>query len=569
MDDRYARIMRLIATDRCVTLDGAIGTELVDVAGVRPEVEEHLWGLSAVLDTPDDVRTVHRRYVDIGVDVLTTDTWGLATALRDGAGQGFTWSRPVHWMDVARDGVRLARAAAADGGRADEVAVAFSINDDIDTPSGQETIRLLGRALEDEPPDLILAETLSLVRSTTYATVETLLEIGLPVWLSFRRCRQGVCGVYGEHWGGPEGDAFGRAARRFEEMGVGALLINCVPPDHAAGMVSWLRDFTDLPLGVYPNRGYLSNAGWESDVGEDDYAQLALQWRAEGAQIIGGCCGVGVGHVAAAAAALAETKPGTRRPEARTDSDANGGEIAASATRWHDARERPLFPVGFPDLTIEDGVAAPNQASLLIWKYLYREGAGAHQRCLDVGSGCGLLATQLALNGARHVHAIDIQPAASRNTLANAFRNGATDRVTAATVDLYPWVPEERYDLIVSSLPQLPVDPFEQTSTHRPLDYWGRNLLDHLIALLPAALADDGVAYVMQLSIAGEQRTLVELERAGLRSRVVDYGFVEFEPKWTQRAEQIARVEERSDGYHLSLGDQQVMVAYLLEVTRT
>ena len=120
-------------------------------------------------------------------------------------------------------------------------------------PRGQETIRLLARALEDEPPDLILAETLSLVRSTTYATVETLLEIGLPVWLSFRRCRQGVCGVYGEHWGGPEGDAFGRAARRFEEMGVGALMINCVPPDHAAGMVAWLRDFTDLPLGVYPN----------------------------------------------------------------------------------------------------------------------------------------------------------------------------------------------------------------------------------------------------------------------------------------------------------------------------
>ena len=47
----------------------------------------------------------------------------------------------------------------------------------------------------------------------------TLLDTGLPVWLSFRRCRHGVCGVYGEHWGGPEGDAFGRAARRFEEMG--------------------------------------------------------------------------------------------------------------------------------------------------------------------------------------------------------------------------------------------------------------------------------------------------------------------------------------------------------------
>ncbi len=567
MADRYARIAHLIATDRCVLLDGAIGTELIEVGGVRPEAEEHLWGLSAVLDAPDEVRAVHRRYVDIGVDVLTTDTWGLASALREGTANRFEWSRPVHWMDVARDGVRLARAAATEGGRADEVAVAFSINDDIDSPAGQETARLLARALEDEPPDLILAETLSLVRSTTYTTVETLLEIGLPVWLSFRRCRQGVCGVYGEHWGGPEGDAFGRAARRFEEMGVSALMINCVPPDHAAGMVAWLRDFTDLPLGVYPNRGYLSNAGWEGDVGEQEYAALALGWRAEGAQIIGGCCGVGPGHVAAAAAVLESTKPGDARPALESgDADRMATNGAPAATRWLDARERPLFPIGFPDVAVEADVVGSNQASFLLWKYLYRQGAGAHRRCLDVGSGTGLLTVQLALNGARHVHAIDIDAAATRNTLSNAFRNGVADRVTAATVDLYPWVPEERYDVIVSSVPQLPVDPFEQTSTHRPLDYWGRNLLDHLIALLPNALSEDGVALVIQLSIAGEQRTLAQLARAGLRARVVDFGFVGFEPAFTERAEQIARVEELSDAYHLRLGDHDVMVAYLLEI---
>src|SRR5207245_2547858 len=42
---RYARMMRLVATDHCVILDGANGTELIDVGGERPEVEEHLWGL--------------------------------------------------------------------------------------------------------------------------------------------------------------------------------------------------------------------------------------------------------------------------------------------------------------------------------------------------------------------------------------------------------------------------------------------------------------------------------------------------------------------------------------------
>ena len=209
---RYARLTHLLATDRCVMLDGATGTELIDGAGKRPEVDEHLWGVRAVLDSPDGVRRVHRRYVDVGCDVISTNTWGLPTALRDGGPRMWESARPVHWMDVARQGVRLARSAAHQAGREDEVAVAFSINGDVDTTDGRETIRLLARAFEQEPPDLILLETLSLVRSSTYATVESLMATGLPLWLSFRRCRHGVCGVYGEHWGGPEGDAFGRAA---------------------------------------------------------------------------------------------------------------------------------------------------------------------------------------------------------------------------------------------------------------------------------------------------------------------------------------------------------------------
>ena len=54
---------------------------------------------------------------------------------------------------------------------------------------------------------------------------------------------------------------------------------------------------------------------------------------------------------------------------------------------------------------------------------------------------------------------------------------------------------------------------------YRPLDYWGRNLLDHLIGLLPRLLADDGVAYVMQLSILGQRATQELATRAGLAAR--------------------------------------------------
>ena len=88
---------------------------------------------------------------------------------------------------------------------------------------------------------------------------------------------------------------------------------------------------------------------------------------------------------------------------------------------------RDLFPLDFPDLYVEPDVSVPTQADYLVWKYVSRERVGAHQRCLDLGCGAGLLAIQMARNGAAHVHAIDIDEAAVSNTLSNAFRNGASE----------------------------------------------------------------------------------------------------------------------------------------------
>jgi S-methylmethionine-dependent homocysteine/selenocysteine methylase len=145
-DVGYERVRRMIARDECVILDGAMGSELIKVRGSDPAESEHLWGLTALFDAPDDVANVHRRYIDVGCDVVCTNTWGLATALRDGGTRFTEGSEPVHWMDLARRAVALARDAARSAGREDEVAIAFSLNGDIDTSDGRETIRLLSRS---------------------------------------------------------------------------------------------------------------------------------------------------------------------------------------------------------------------------------------------------------------------------------------------------------------------------------------------------------------------------------------------------------------------------------------
>jgi S-methylmethionine-dependent homocysteine/selenocysteine methylase/SAM-dependent methyltransferase len=570
-DRAYSRIEEEIASGRCVILDGGVATEIerLQPLGLRPDTG--LWGTWALYRAPQLVLDVHRRYVEAGCDVISTDTWSILSAPESerqwsGGERGL-----VHWMDVARLGIRLARKAVADSGRGGRCAVAFAISEEVNSPQRLETVELLRRIFEEEPPDLILLETLTLIRDpSTFRTLELLLGSGIPVWLSFRRCRHGVCGVYGQHWGPPEGDLFGRAAHRFEEFGAGALLINCLPVDHVPGMLSWLRDFTELPLGVYPNLGHLAGTSWKFDDRIDParYAELALEWRAEGAQIIGGCCGVTVEHIAALPRALGGTLPGRRRPSFEQVLAAPEQDPGTTVAPWLDDRGRSLFPLAVPDLVLDPGVFVPTSGSFLVWKHLFQTGAGSELDCLDVGCGCGIQTVQLALNGAPSVRAIDVDRNAVANTAANAFRNGVGDRVTCEEVDLYQWEPDRSFDLIVASLFQMPVDPYEEPSGHRPLDYWGRTMIDHFYRILPRLLAAEGRALIMQLSIVGQARTAQLLLEGALESRVIDYAFVPFGPLFEQNKDQIERVEHFSDAYHLHLGEQNMVVAYLVEVAR-
>lgn len=60
----------------------------------------------------------------------------------------------------------------------------------------------------------------------------------------------------------------------------------------------------------------------------------------------------------------------------------------------------------------------------------------------------------------------------------------------------------------------------------------------------------------------------MDVARLGLTGRVVDFGFFFFSDVFAENKAQIQRVEQLSNAYHVSLAGEDVMVAYLVEITR-
>jgi S-methylmethionine-dependent homocysteine/selenocysteine methylase len=305
----YRQLQARWASGGVVILDGGVGSEIERLGFPRDRHIGDLWGIRAVYENAPLVREVHRRYAEAGADVLTAATWRvdyLPRAEREGLVEG----PPGRWREVLAQSVELVREGAQQAGR-DDCAVAFALWLE---PMDLSEVQEMADAVAAAKPDVVLVETMETIpRDLAFPGYEALLATGLPLWVSYRWTPRGPSDVrrvgiepYAPDWQEADGELFGRAARRFEELGVDAILVNCLPREDVMGTLPYLRGFTSLPLGAYPNVGRYLDPGWQHDDSTTPEAYLAdaRQWVGEGATIVGGCCGTTPDHIAALAAAL-------------------------------------------------------------------------------------------------------------------------------------------------------------------------------------------------------------------------------------------------------------------------
>jgi S-methylmethionine-dependent homocysteine/selenocysteine methylase len=322
MSSAYRAIDERLKAGDVVILDGGIGSELQDVgypANPQDRPANFTWGSIAIHEAPDKLVEVHRRYAAAGADVLETHTFALNrvwAALQDGR-----IDLPKEsWKEMALESVRLVREGARQAGR-DDVVVAFACRTQ-DWPANQQEkargydgyyvpldvenylkplAELLANADAESKPDVILMEIQSWIpEDLEFPDYQLFLDTRIPLWISYRRTIGQLVGVEGETII-EDGDRFGRAARKFEEMSASAVLVNCLPPRQIAGVGAWLRQFTNLPLGAYPNMGKYLTYEWDWSTCETpaQIVEMAQGWAREGIQIIGGCCGVRPDHIRA------------------------------------------------------------------------------------------------------------------------------------------------------------------------------------------------------------------------------------------------------------------------------
>jgi len=127
-------------------------------------------------------------------------------------------------------------------------------------------------------------------------TLEAAQASGLPVWVGLSCAPDGtgaMCLLNGE----PLADAL--AALEGKDVPLISIMHSEV--DHIDGCLDVLQERWSGPLGVYAHTGRKVEKDWAfgSIISPGDYAAHCERWLGRGVQVIGGCCGMGVDHIAA------------------------------------------------------------------------------------------------------------------------------------------------------------------------------------------------------------------------------------------------------------------------------
>jgi 5-methyltetrahydrofolate--homocysteine methyltransferase len=476
-------------TERVLVFDGAMGTSIqaLDLTatdfGGKDGCNEYL-----VVTRPDVVEGIHARFLDVGCDVLETDTFG-GSRLKLGE---YGLEARTHEINLAA--ARLTRRVAdryATPSRprfvAGSIGPSGMLPSSTDPTLGNVTFAELAalyeeqaRALVEGGCDLLLIETsqdILEVKATIAGIVRYFRESGarLPIQAQVTLDTNGRMLL---------GTDIGAVLATLEALPIDVIGLNCsTGPEHMRDPVGYLTERSDLPVSVIPNAGIPLNAGGRAVYPlepEPMAASLSDFVTRLGVNAVGGCCGTTPEHLRLVVQAV-----GGRRQRLRA---AAREPMLSSSVRSTPLRQEP------PPLIV--GERVNSQGSRRAKRLLLR----------DDYDGIVALARDQVEGGA---HALDLCVALTERADEATMMRGVV-KLVSASVEAPLVIDSTEPDVIAAGLEQAPgrsiVNSVNMENGRARLDAVLPLVRDHGAAVIALTIDETGMARTAEHKLAVARR---------------------------------------------------------------
>ena len=300
----YQRLMQRLRAGAVAVLDGPTGTELQKRGA---PMDPRAWCGPATLGNDRLLMEIHADYIAAGAEIVTANTFAASRLMLADAGladrSGEIVARAVAAALAAREG-HPDVVVAGSFSHMVPVAAGTDALDPARTPGETavaEAFAELAEGLKAAGVELLILEMMYHPARTRLA-VQAALATGLPVWfgLSARRGADGAVLGFNRREDIPLDDI----AALIPPTGVDVAGVMHTEAGLVGDALATVRRHFAGPLMAYPDSGYFAMPNWHfvDIISPETYTRFCREWVEAGAQVLGGCCGLGVEHVRAAAA---------------------------------------------------------------------------------------------------------------------------------------------------------------------------------------------------------------------------------------------------------------------------
>ncbi|MDW2885180.1 homocysteine S-methyltransferase [Exiguobacterium artemiae] len=286
-------VEQLLKKQLYILLDGALATELERHGS---NLDDPLWSARVLLEEPEQIHRIHTDYFKIGADCAITASYQASVT-----GFGSRGIKEDEAVELIKQTVYLAQQARAETGQAAAHAlIAGSIGPyGAYLSDGSEYVGHYGvddaqleafhrpriEALIEAGADVLAFETIPSLQEAKvlFRLLEEFPE--QSAWLAFS-----LRDATHISEGTPLSECMEALGDHPQLAAVGA---NCFPASIATDFITALKQLTDVPIIVYPNSGEQYDPvskTWSGEAVCTAFEDIAPEWYAAGARLIGGCC---------------------------------------------------------------------------------------------------------------------------------------------------------------------------------------------------------------------------------------------------------------------------------------